>query len=102
MRNGKRETLSIRHHVSRFSYPVSRITDASSARGLFVPQRYDRIQCRRPPRRPDAEEQAHQRAEDEGDEDCEHVYRGVPMRELGEADRPERAEENPDDPPGEA
>ena len=32
-RNGKRETLTNRHHVSRFPYHVSRYTDASSALG---------------------------------------------------------------------
>src|SRR5882762_8619340 len=63
---------------------------------LLVPQRYDRIQCGSTPRRPDAEEQPHDRAEDEGNQDGEDAYRRVPVRELGQGDRAERAEENPD------
>src|SRR6266545_7942783 len=68
---------------------------------LFVPQRDDWIQARRPPRGPDAEEQPHDRAEDERNQDGEDAYRRVPVRELRQGDRAERAEENADNASGE-
>src|SRR2546421_8433112 len=43
----------------------------SAFRVLFVSQRDNRIQTRRPPRRPDAEEQPHRRAEHEGKQNGE-------------------------------
>src|SRR6059058_210596 len=56
-------------------------TPNSALRTLFVSQRDDRIERRRAPRRPDAEEQPHRGAEHEGEEDGERGNQRIPVRE---------------------
>src|SRR5437773_9636259 len=65
-------------------------------RTLLVSQRDDRIERRRPPRGPDAEEQAHGRAEDERQQDRQGRDQGVPVRQLRQHDGAERAEQHAD------
>src|SRR6266480_7568865 len=51
----------------------------SAFRVLFVSQRHDRIETRRPPRRPDAEEQSHGGAEHEGKQNGEGGDQRIPV-----------------------
>src|SRR5690606_25184853 len=54
---------------------------------LLVPECLDRIQDRRAPGRPEAEEQADGGAEPEGDHDGRRRDERVPLHELRETDR---------------
>src|SRR5256885_11228970 len=59
-------------------------TPNSALRTLFVSQRDDRIERRRAPRRPDAEEQSHRGAEHEGEQDGERRDERIPVRDRSE------------------